>query len=99
MTTTKVTIVTTTEVTTTETRKIDNRSLSQIALDIKKDWGVVDKKAEQYLNVMRTLKSIDDKHGFDSGKLIVVQFLFNAQSWRGEVAKATKIELRKRCGL
>lgn len=43
---------------------------------------------------MSDLSSIDDNYMFDSAKSIVLYFLANAQSWRGEVARRIKAELK-----
>jgi len=72
-----------------------NRSLSEIAREIKKDWGAkIYFGAKPYLNAMATLNSIDDNYGLDSGKSMVLYFLSNASTWRGETAKRIKAELK-----
>jgi hypothetical protein len=40
------------------------------------------------------LNSIDDKYGYDSARSIVNYFLANAGTWRGEVARRIKKELK-----
>jgi hypothetical protein len=71
------------------------RLLSEIALEIKKDWGVkVNFAAKPYLDAMLTLSNITDAYYMDSAKSIVLYFLSNASSWRGEVAKRVKLELK-----
>lgn len=72
-----------------------NRSLSEIAREIKKDWGAkIFYGARPYLDAMLSLDSINDNYGLDSGKSIVIYFLSNASSWRGETAKRIKAELK-----
>lgn len=70
------------------------RPLYEIANDIKKDWKNVNFAAKPYLEAMSTLTSIDDNYMFDSAKSIVIYFLSNAGSWRGETAKRIKAELK-----
>lgn len=70
------------------------RSLSVIASEIKKDWQKVYFGAVPYLDAMRSLDSIDGRYYEDSAKSVVNYFLANAQSWRGEKAKAIKAELK-----
>lgn len=69
------------------------RSLSQIAYDISKDWKGVNYAARPYLEAMKTLNSITDSYGQDSGSSVVAYFLSNASSWKGETAKKIKKEL------
>lgn len=77
-----------------------NRPLYEIANEIRKDWG---KKvyfgAKPYLDAMATLNSIEDNYMWDSGKSVVLYFLSNASTWRGEKAKAIKKELKAMVGL
>lgn len=71
------------------------RPLCEIAAEIKKDWGAkVNFAAKPYLDAMASLNSISDNYGWDSGKSIVLYFLANAASWRGETAKRIKAELK-----
>lgn len=70
------------------------RKLYEIAATIRKDWKNVNYAAKPYLEAMSALSTVEDKYGFDSGRSIVLYFLSNAGSWRGEVAKATKLELK-----
>ena len=75
------------------------RPLSVIANEIKKDWKNVYFGAIPYLMAMECLNSINDNYGMDSAKSIVLYFLSNASSWRGEKAKAIKAELKKLAGV
>ena len=70
------------------------RLIYEIATEIRKDWKNVNFAAKPYLDAMSTLNSISDNYIMDSGKSIVLYFLSNASSWRGEVAKAIKAELK-----
>ena len=71
------------------------RNLSTIAAEIRKDWGSkVNFAAKPYLSAMAGLDSIDDHYGYDDARSIVLYFLSNASSWRGENAKRIKAELK-----
>ena len=71
-----------------------SRPLHQIAKDIRADWKNVNYAAKPYLDALGQLDSITDSFGYDSAKGIVLRFLGNASSWRGEVAKRIKAELK-----
>lgn len=70
------------------------RSLSEIAREIRKDWKNVNFAAKPYLDAMFSLNSISDRYYNDDGKGIVLYFLSNAGSWRGDTAKRVKAELK-----
>lgn len=71
-----------------------NRTLSAIANEIRKDWANPYFGAVPYLNAMRSMGSINDNYGLDSGHSIVLYFLANATTWRGDVARRIKAELK-----
>lgn len=71
----------------------NTRSISEIAAEISKDWKPVNYAAKPYLDAMYSLNSINDSYGMDSAKSIVLYFLANAGTWRGETAKRIKKEL------
>ncbi len=72
-----------------------SRSISTIAMEIRGDWGVkVNYAAKPYLDAMLSLDKITDNYYMDSAKSIVMYFLSNASSWRGDVAKRIKAELK-----
>ena len=75
------------------------RPLYEIAREIKQDWTKVYFGAVPYLDAMSTLDSIEDNYIMDSGKSIVLYFLSNASTWRGETAKRIKAELKAMAGL
>lgn len=70
------------------------RALSQIAEEISEDWTPPNYAAEPYLNAMHRLTLITDNYYEDDGKSVVLYFLNNAASWRGDTAKRIKAELR-----
>ena len=71
-----------------------SRALHDIASEIRKDWAPVNFAAKPYLEAMGQLRSIDDAYYYDSGKSVVLYFLSNASSWRGEAARRIKAELK-----
>ena len=71
------------------------RDLHIIAQDIRNTWSKVNYAAEPYLIAMETLKSIQENYYLDSAKSIVLYFLSNASSYRGEDARRIKKELKK----
>ena len=75
------------------------RPLYEIASEIRKDWKKVYFGAVPYLDAMSSLDSIEDNYIMDSGKSIVLYFLSNASTWRGETAKRIKLELKKMAGI
>ncbi len=70
------------------------RSISDIAFEIRRDWKNVWFGAVPYLDAMFSLDSIDDDYGYDTGRSVVAYFLSNAATWRGEVARRVKKELK-----
>ena len=70
-------------------------TVSEIAYAIEKDWNNVSIYAQDYLNAMKEIKSIDDTYYADSAKSVVMYFLANASSYRGESARAYKDLLKK----
>jgi len=75
------------------------RPLYLIARDIKKAWPKVNYAAKPYLDAMQDLSSINDKYGYDDARSIVLYFLSNAASFRGDEAKALKLELKSIVGI
>jgi len=71
-------------------------SISQIARLIDKDWKKVNYAARPYLCAMYSIESPSDSYGYDDGKSVILYFLSNASSYRGEIAREIKKELNKR---
>lgn len=71
-----------------------HRPLSTIARDIRANWPNVNFAAAPYLAAMQSLNQITDSYYMDSAESVVRYFLANAQSWRGDKARAIKAELR-----
>ena len=72
-----------------------NRPLCVIAQEIVAVWGdKISPHARPYLEAMAHLDSIEDNFVLDSGRSVVLYFLSNATSWRGEEARKIKSELK-----
>jgi hypothetical protein len=71
------------------------RSLRVIAAEITEHWPNVYFGAVPYLNAMHRLDKITDRFYEDDAKSIVLYFLSNAKTWRGDTAKRVKAELRE----
>lgn len=71
------------------------RPLYDIAADIRRDWKNVNYAAKPYLEAMGGLTTIHDYYGMDKASGIVLYFLSNAATWKGDVAKRIKAELKQ----
>lgn len=70
------------------------RAIRDIAKEIQEDWVSVTYGALPYLNDMHSIDRISDVYCNDTGKDIVLYFLANTNTWRGDTAKRIKNELR-----
>jgi len=70
------------------------RPIYEIALEITRDWKKPYFGAVPYLDAMRSLTSVTDNYYDDSAESVVLYFLSNANTWRGETAKRVKAELK-----
>ena len=70
------------------------RPLHEIAREIQHSWKNIYFGAVPYLDAMRSLNSVHESYGFDDGKSVVLYFLSNASTWRGEDARRIKAELK-----
>jgi len=71
-------------------------NLAGIARVVRRDWRGVNYAAEPYLQAMETMNDIKDNYYYDSGVSVVLYFLCNSQTYRGNIARAVKAELNKR---
>ena len=70
------------------------RSLNTIAKDIRADWAKPYFGAVPYLDAMHSLSTMQDKFYYDDAASVVRYFLANANTWKGETARAIKAELK-----
>lgn len=75
------------------------RPIHQIAAEIKQKWTKVYFGAVPYLDAMFSLQDANSTYGCDSAKSIILYFLANASTWRGDDAKRIKAELKKLVGV
>ena len=75
-------------------QKIAVRPLNVIAAEISRLWERPYFGAVPYINAMRGLSSINDRHGYEDGDNVVLYFLSNATTWRGDDARRIKAELK-----
>jgi hypothetical protein len=76
---------------------MSTRSIAAIARDINYHWQKPYFGAVPYLGAMREINSIKDNYGADSAKSVVLYFLSNASTWRGDHARRIKAELKELC--
>lgn len=76
------------------------RTLRQIALEIKQKWPKPYFGAVPYIDAMLAINGgVNASYGVEDGKTQVIYFLSNASTWRGEDAKRIKAELKKMAGI
>jgi hypothetical protein len=73
---------------------MEKRLISSIAYDIKKAWTKPYFGAKPYLDAMVHLNTINDKYYEDTAQSVVMYFLANASTFRGNDAKVLKLELK-----
>jgi hypothetical protein len=79
----------------TNKKNTNMRMLNEIAKEIRADWKKPYFGAIPYLDAMNCIQKITDNFYEDSAESIVLYFLANASTWRGETAKRIKSELRQ----
>jgi hypothetical protein len=78
------------------TKTLNERvSVSEIAHAIAKDWQNVSPYAADYLNAMKEIRSVDDNYYADTAKSVIMYFLANANTYRGENARSYKALLKE----
>lgn len=74
------------------------RPLYEVAAEVKADWSKAKSGvyfgAVPYLDAMSTLRTMDEDYYADPASEVVMYFLANATSWRGETAQRVKGELK-----
>jgi hypothetical protein len=78
------------------TKTLNERvSVSEIAHAIAKDWTNVSPYAKDYLEAMKSISSVEDNYYADSAKSVILYFLANASTYRGENARSYKALLKE----
>ena len=75
------------------------RKIYEISYEIRKDWKKPYFGAVPYLEAMDSISSINENYYYDTAKDVVIYFLANATTWRGEVARRVKNELKEMAGI
>jgi hypothetical protein len=70
------------------------RTICAIANEVNEDWKKPYFGAVPYLDAMRSLSTIRENYFDDSAESVVMYFLANSGTWRGDVAKRVKLELK-----
>ncbi len=71
------------------------RYLFEIAEDIYQNWHNITDAAWPYLHAMQQLCTLKDYFFQDSARSVVLYFLSNSTTWKGEKAKQIKTELKQ----
>lgn len=71
-----------------------HRAICAIARDIQDDWKNMNYAAKPYIEAMKYLGGIREAYGQDDAESIILYFLSNAGTYRGENAKRYKAELK-----
>jgi hypothetical protein len=72
-----------------------NRAIADIAAEISQTWKPVHYAAKPYLAAMHSLGTLSDSYGADDARGIVLYFLSNARTWKGDDARRIKAELNR----
>ena len=75
------------------------RKIYEVAFDIKHEWKQPYFGAVPYIEAMLELDTKTSKFGVDDAENIVLYFLANAATFRGEKARALKQELKSIVGV
>ena len=85
--------------------RVVRRPINVIAIDIMRNWKSPDIAALPYIRAMTSCTSVYDHcgdgrkteamYGADTVRSVLLYFLNNASTWRGEVARRIKAELNE----
>ena len=71
-----------------------SRPIYEIAKAIRSDWQNINFAAAPYLSAMAEIDNVRDDYMYDTGRSVVLYFLSNSSSWRGDTARKIKAELK-----
>ena len=80
-------------------KPVQTRFIWEISQEIREDWVKPYFGAVPYIDAMDNIRLITDPYYCDTGREIVIRFLSNANTWRGEKARKIKAELKAMAGL
>jgi len=78
---------------------VQSRFIWEISKEIREDWAKPYFGAVPYIDAMDNIRLITDPYYYDTGREMVIRFLSNANTWRGEKARKIKAELKAMAGL
>lgn len=70
------------------------RKICDIAAEIVRDWKNPYFAARPYISAMEEMTDVDTFYGSDDPRSIILYFLNNAKTWKGETARRIKAELK-----
>lgn len=70
------------------------RKLYEIAREIRHDWKKPYFGAVPYIAAMESIGDVSERYIAEDGYNVVAYFLANAGTWRGDVARRVKTELK-----
>jgi hypothetical protein len=70
------------------------RPIFEIAEEISSNWEKPYFGAKPYLEAMHTLVDMESRYYAEDAKGIILYFLANASTWKGETARRIKAELK-----
>ena len=73
---------------------LQDKPLSYTAQIIRANWNNPSPYALPYIDAMAQLNSIEDNYYADTAHSVVIYFLANAQTWRGDTARLVKAHLK-----
>ena len=77
------------------TKQLDELvTVSEIAHAIAKDWQNISPYAVDYLNAMKDIHSVKESYYAESAHSVILYFLANAGTYRGENARTYKALLK-----
>lgn len=76
------------------TDTIKSLTVSEIAHAIARDWQTINPYANEYLNAMKEITDINGSYYADNAKSVVMYFLANAGTYRGDNARTYKALLK-----
>lgn len=76
--------------------ELKDKTIAQLAIMVRNDWKNVYFGAKPYIVAMSAIHADDGNYGAEDAKSICTYFLCNAQTWRGDTARAVKAEIKRR---
>lgn len=75
---------------------IQTCTISVLFRMVRKDWKNTYFGAVPYIDALLCCQSLDSMYGVETARDLIPYFLANANTWRGDVARMIKKELKRR---